>query len=900
MHRFLRVALVLTCFCIFLNAREHHHKRILHARDFADNPFLEAEGPRVIWLDSQLASGPKEPVIRYKLERGEHLFCLKGNDPYYTGLSLRDGQGRVIFNISSAEHCRAIYLEHGHYIIHVHHSRSVPDPGKPSSVGVDAPESVPIHDANGNPLGGYWAISANGHAVHPLPPPKNLGDIYTNDMPVVVDNTQTSWDETSLFSFPPQQHPLALAPSGFFLDLFNPPAEQSGNEFLISGNHECELNIFNCDALGVGPPTDSRGLTINDLGYWQFTLTHPRFGNTTYFAISPSAVAPNSIRALPNVTPQKFALQFRYYPDGSTIGTLTEGEIAIFEQCNFQGPAVVATNLFEPSSLRIGGNTPQFLSVRLSNNTAVSLTTQGPNPFDPPGEPFWIYTDTACLAKPLMIATNTLPLDQLIGGMGNTNFSCPNCKLENAEFGNVNIQNADWRGADMTKATLVNAKFTAGTKLNGAKFVQAELIATSFTGAILDGANFTGATLSCVDFSGTSNNLRDLTGLSLTNVIWVQNPGCLSNLSYTKLTTAILPPSYWKYADLTGAVFTDLTPGMHLSTQTNPLDLTGAKLAHINFNQASLDYAVLNSADLTGANLRNSSLRHISLESALMYGVNLDNANLDGADMYNAYLDALPNGNGATLIGAFLRNVNLSKSHLNGASFTNASFFGSTAPASCLSGQGFTNNCASASGATLNGAIFAGAFLYGVDFSGATIQGIQFANAVVIGASFANATLTGDPRYQAGSGFPGAFLQGTNLGSTKQLLDISLLNAYVDFSGANAFTMKLSGNHTVFPGYANPGEPVCVQLSYSNGTAAPTNNATLMCPHGSLPSTGCGAQIASNTAWKSQVDISASGTYQFDATYTKASPQQFCTPDQSWLFGGVGDSRPPRKRHKRK
>ncbi len=443
----------------------------------------------------------------------------------------------------------------------------------------------------------------------------------------------------------------------------------------------------------------------------------------------------------------------------------------------------------------------------------------------------------------------------------------------------------------MTGATLNGVQFTAGTNLNGAKFIKGTLTNVNFEGSTLTGADFTGATLTCIDLSGTAQNPRDLTKMTAANVRWQTGASCINNLSYTVLSTSVLPPAAWKTANLTGAVIVDLTPGMQLSTQANPLDLIGAKLAQINFQQASLDYALMSGADLTAAKLRHCSLRHVNLAKATLYGAVLDNANLDGANLGEAYLNALPNGAAATLVGAFLRNANLSGAQMSGANFTNANFFGSTAPGSCAISSGFTQSCASAAGATLNNTIFSGALLFGVDFSGATIQGVQFGDAIVIGANFSNAKLSADTQVGTGSGFPGAFLQGTDLVDATQLQDISLLNAYVDFSGANAFTMELSGNHTVFPGWQTPGEPVCIQLIYGNGTTMPTNNGTMTCPSGSQPSAGCGATVASNTAWESQVDISSVGTYQFPATYTPAASKQFCQANPNWFTGGIGNVR---------
>jgi len=517
----------------------------------------------------------------------------------------------------------------------------------------------------------------------------------------------------------------------------------------------------------------------------------------------------------------------------------------------------------------------------------VQLSTGKPGGNPPPQSPF-ITSDQPCLPDQLYDADLVFPLDKIISEFGNPNFSCPTCRLVNANLSGVNIQNSNWQQADMTGATLNNVHFTSETNLQGAKFIKATLSNVSFESATLTGADFTGAALTCVDLSATAASPRDITALNLGPASWVTSPSCRNNLSYTKLTMSILPPSAWKNVILDGAVFTDLTPRATLSTQARPLDLTGAQLSNFDFKQAVLDYAVLQSAHLDGAGLRGTSLRHVNLHAATLYGAKFNNANLDGANLSEAFLNPGPSGNVTSVVGAFLRNVNLAGAQLSGADFTDASFFGTNASgtSSCAIVSGFTQACASAHNATLNGTEFSNAFLFGVDFSSATIQGVHFGNAILIGANFDKASLTGDPQQPSASGFPGAFLQGTNLNTASQLLNISLANAFLDFSSqGNAFTMQLSNDHTTFPGWN--GQPVCVQMIYNSGSTVPINNQTMTCPDGSPPTGGCGATSAQNTAWESPVNISAVGTYQFDATYTPASQQQFCSPNANWFTGGL-------------
>jgi uncharacterized protein YjbI with pentapeptide repeats len=858
------------------------------------------EGQAVL-LDRFLPADISGPRARYRLKSGQHSFCLQGDDPYFTGLTLSDDDGKVLFRMPRGEHCRSVRLPKGTYTLRARHSNAVPDPDKLTFLGVDEP-TPPLHDANGNPLGGYWAITPlNGNDVdtgvlRPAPPPRNLGDIYSNDMPLIADFQGFQWNEESLFSFPPSGPPVPLGPPGFFLDMTYIDSPET-TWVVVSGNHDCNQRPALCNFFGQSPNNSyHRTLAINDLGHYEFTFSWPAGSSSLYFSAQNSAFSPNSLQGNSGSAPQgtKMFTQFRYYPDSTQMQPLNQGEVAFFEKCNYQGKSVVATNSFEPSSYSINGNSNnQFLSVRLSNNTTVQLSTLD-TPGGTPSQSYFVFEDTACLPASLFVANLIYPIDKVISG--NQTFACPNCRLVNANLSNVNIQDSDWQQANMSGATLSTVQFSAQTNLSGAKFVKGTLSNVSFEGATLTGADFTGATLNCVDLSGTQTSPRDLTVVNLSGAIWQTGSSCRNNLSYTRLSTTTLPPTFWKTANLTGAVFTDLTPGMPLSTQANPLDLTGAQLSGVDFKQVSLDYAVMPSAHLEGASLGGCSLRHANISGATLYGTNLDTANLDGASLSKAFLNAGAGGHAATLVGAFLRNANLSGAQLSGADFTNASFFGTNASglSQCAIVSGFTQACASASGATLNNAEFSGAFLFGVDFSSSNIQGVHFGNAILIGANFDKASLTGDTQLGTDSGFPGAFLQGTNFSTASQLLNISMINAYLDFSSqGNAFVTQLSGNHTLFPGSSNPGQPICVQMIYSNGSTVPTNNGTMRCPDSSQPSTGCGGTTAQNTAWKSKVDISAVGSYQFDATYTPAATQPFCSldPNNNWFTGGLGNVR---------
>jgi uncharacterized protein YjbI with pentapeptide repeats len=575
--RSLSLLLTITLIATALFAQDKREDRVLRAQDFAQDPGLAAQSGQSVLLDRYLpAAGSSEPVVRYRLKAARHSFCLSGNDPYFTGLTLSDQAGKSVFHMRRVEHCRAVDLPEGVYDLQISHSDATPNPELLTFVGVDEP-SAPLHDANGNPLGGYWAISsaAGSGTLRPLPPPKNIGDIYTNDMPLIVGRSDADWDETSLFSFPPKGPPLPLGPPGFFLDM---TYSATLPWVMVSGNHDCSVRPALCNFFGQVPNSYHRTLNINDLGHSQFTFSWASGADALSFSQQSTSLSPYSMQGSSpsqGIPATKMVLNFRYYPDSSQMGALNQGEVAFFEKCNYQGQGTVATNSFDPSGYVLDGNElHQFFSVRLSNNTTVEVSTGVPGGI--PSQGYFLFNDTACLPAPLEVANLIYPLDKII--RGDQQFPCPQCRLVNANLSGFNLRGSNWQQADMTGATLSGVQFSAGTNLSGAKFTKATLSNVDFGGSTLTGADFTGATLTCVDLSGTVQSPRDLTKTTFAGVNWIASSSCRSNLSNTLLSTAILPPSFWTIADLTGAVFVDLTKGTQLSSQAKPLDLTGAFL----------------------------------------------------------------------------------------------------------------------------------------------------------------------------------------------------------------------------------------------------------------------------------------------------------------------------------
>ncbi|MBV8070413.1 MAG: pentapeptide repeat-containing protein [Acidobacteriaceae bacterium] len=903
-----RIGVTLFCLSLagvpLLSGRQHPDPRILHLGDFAKKPWLRAHTGQTVFLDGE-SDDPAETAIPYELEAGKHEFCLQGGDAYFAGLVLRDHAGNIIFTMPGHQRCFTVTVGKGIYTLHIRHSsEGFPNPKRFGRVQLDFP-SAPLVDANGNPAGGYWAIVPNSllykGRLTAQQPPRILGDppsFYTNAMPLVADGSSV-FDEYSLFSFPPgKNHPLLLAP-GFFVDQLTNTTSASEAGTVIAGDYTCpadteppEFPYHLCD---VFSGFDFSSI-VKDLGHYQFSFTGFSLQPTPFSNLT---LLENSDSNAPSTT---MSVLFRFYPDGTQIGNLNEGEAALYEGCNYQGKGVVISDDgLDPLSYTSDATTltNSLVSVRIGNNTAVQLILA----VGTGTSVVTLYNDAACLSDPVDEANWVLRLDENLaaGASVEPNEPCPNCRLVGADLSAFTLANADWQGADMSGATISGTQFTNGTNLTGAKFIGATVNDASFQGATLTGTDFTGAKLTCVNFSGTdSQHLADLTQPILTNVQWIPSTSCLSNLAYTKLTVASVPPAYWKYADLTGAVFVDLKPGIQLSSQANAVDMSGARLADVSLPQVVLDYANLTGADLTQTLLSKSSLQHANLGTAKLYGAKLINANLESANLQSAYLTNNPPTvqQAADLTGAFLRNANLSFAQLSGANFTDASFYGfngAYGPGvdSCaVNDNGETNGCATAHHAIMNNTVFSGAYLFGVDFTTTQATGANFSNAVLTGANFDSAALGSDSAAASTTSFESAFLQGANLGGAT-LDHVSLAGAFVDFNPqGNTLDLQLPGTHTQFPGYwSTPGQDVCAEPGYSLPTSVPTTNSTITCPDGNQYLDGCGAADpqGTNLRWKSGTNISSANTpasYEQNATYTSASTNPICTDDPIWDVGG--------------
>ena len=493
--------------------------------------------------------------------------------------------------------------------------------------------------------------------------------------------------------------------------------------------------------------------------------------------------------------------------------------------------------------------------------------------------------------------------------------------LSRCSFNGLDLSNANFQGATLTSVVFIRTNLTQAN-FTGAVFADSgnATLPTDFSFANLTGAKFTRAkfngptyltysNLACADFSST--NLA--TGLAIFGdqpLVLATAGSCRTSFQNTTMNCEFVPQ--WDQLDLTNANIAacnsllqtrsgntgyDFSGGLYAGVVFDGLDLTGSKwtgavLERASFQGATLDNAsglsgtAANPSRLSAAKFNNASVQNVDLSNAQLYGAQFANANVSNSSFAGSFLSAntaaVPHiENAASFDGAHLKNVNLANAKLQGATFQFASFYGSfggATPTPCATScarPGFTCACATASGADLTGTNFSNAFLYGVDFSGTTtIDGTLFGSAILTGATFAGVKF--QQTSQAAPDFTKALLQGATFDSTANLVNVSLLNAFVDFgapgnSGAGNFLyLRLSSAYTGFKGWSGAPTP-CVSVAYANFTVAPAN-VTMVCPHGISTTCGDGKNPASIANWMSKITMAGNaipGWYTFDATYDK-------------------------------
>lgn len=196
----------------------------------------------------------------------------------------------------------------------------------------------------------------------------------------------------------------------------------------------------------------------------------------------------------------------------------------------------------------------------------------------------------------------------------------------------ADLSNLDLQGMDLSKLDLESANL-CGANLSRASLSGARLHKASLRGARLSGATLHNADLSEARLEGADLHLTDLSR---------------ANLDGASLIKANMADAYMHDASLCGA------------------KLDHAELDGSNLDGACLEGASLLGVSLIGASLCSANLHNVHMEGARLYGGRLNEVSLVSVDLTGADLS------GAFLEGAKLIDVNLCRTKLIDADFTNA------------------------------------------------------------------------------------------------------------------------------------------------------------------------------------------------------------------------------------
>ena len=812
----------------------------VHEDEFARDAALHATRDQTVVLHLESWDGRGTPIrknaLRFAVEQTLRFsFCIPEGEPHLLRIRLKRHAGPTLINGARGAACNPVTLGPGRYDLEVFHdARTVPAggvkaffhrPQKPRLLGgieaaFGAPDFIAFRASNNKIVSGpdnqvTWQATADSvgpREVWRMEPQQIQGDpgtfyVLTNGNGFFVNNTHVKTDCDPDFTM----------------------------YVVVQGDNDIEYCVF------LPSP-----FLINDYGAGTFnlvltsvTLDLEFYSGGIYTKTDGSdELFYNTQRHLSGET---MTWEYKGYDcangcDDSTL-PLRTGEIALYAQCDFQGPAMVFSadradlSLYDSAAaqgLAIGSN--MLSSIRVGPDTLATLYDEAQ--FG--GNLVRIGTDVACLDD-LAFGENTASSFRIDGTFGYivTTESCTECVLTGIDLSDYDFSNMDFTASIFDEATLTGTVFNA-----------AILDRAHFSGAMLDGADFTAADLPCTQFDNT-----DLSGSVFANNAIARDFSCYLNVSGATLDYADFPVADWRYMNLTGSVMKRVPDT--LSSLSAPLDLSGAILSGVQWlagktldgvnlgcygsqtGQTTVCPAPNGSAvcsTLQGTVLSGASLKRACLRSASMEGTFLSFSNLDSADLSDAELQAQPGGKVTTLEGAFMRNVNLSGANLTGVTADHVNFYTAS------------GGRADATGVNAPGASFNSAYMAFADFSGAqsNLQSTSWTDAMLLGADFSQADLSTNTSGGINSGtnttFEGAYLQGASFDQAV-LDDVNFLDTYWDAFGAGgSLNLLIPDQNLQFVGYwKDDSLPECPQtLDWESGTPAPAGvtNSDNTCPNG--------------------------------------------------------------------
>jgi uncharacterized protein YjbI with pentapeptide repeats len=635
-----------------------------YEREFADQPTLAARRHQTVILDLQPGSTAtaQEHITRHQLEQGLYRFCMEQGESYLTGMVLEDGAGKAVIKLDRTSGCVEASLPADVYRMRMMHDASAVAGAKRVAF-VRAPAPVtPLLGTDGKPLGGWWALQPDPSLDPTGQQRQGRVTMRNSSIPATQllqpDFASQQFDGSSLFRFTDPSYPF---------EYFGSPGTPPGSPVRIgftpinSSIYPVPLDFFTFPFKDMG---------ITDLGSYrmQFGKSHsPRAGaagSENFYAfdlrilgadvgltfVADDTGSPPSAPATP------VTVLFRFYQDGTQIGPLNEGEAALFQQCGYQGKAIVLTGAV-PDLADISSSITTLnrtvASVKLGNNTSVLLNS-GPKYT---GALQVVKLDTPCL--PGTPDTESVQVQPLANVILLSSKSCKGCRLVGADMSNRDLSGGvDLSGADLSGAKVNNSNLT-GAILHKAMLKQADFGHAILNGALLDNANLESANL----FNASLTNQASLQGAHLKN----------ANLAQASLSGAD-----FSYANFYGANDAASTGICQTDTSQCPFSKTGFTCACASAAGATMDgtkfvnaylYGVdfsgatpLTNVDFSSAVLISSvfsgrtitkdkdSTATSSFSAAYLQGARLAGATLDAITLKDAFVDFTQGGNDLSIV----------------------------------------------------------------------------------------------------------------------------------------------------------------------------------------------------------------------------------------------------------
>jgi uncharacterized protein YjbI with pentapeptide repeats len=667
-------------------------ERVLYEQDFVADPALAALATDIVLFDlepSPHGKTTRTQSARYELEAGTHTICLDTDDPFLKEVVLEDGRGKKLLRLhlphgpngkGNARQkprkpaCAQVTLAvAGTYTMRVAHDGGSIASAHRVAFAQPMSASPRLIDDAGATLGGYWALRPDtsldprrrlGRVVAPPPDRSVPGTPFTAIRPLLADFTARQIDDAGLFRFTDPNDPTVGTNQPGTLDLAKLDASGFWTGFADDGRTRGNA-FFRTVPLVVNDLGGYRvrlGVTRKDNKPADFFLRSTTFSETTfslnYDQRQPDPEPPATVEVL-----------FRFYPDGTQIGQLQEGEVALFQQCNYQGRAAVfaldAPNLSELSSPVITLD-KTAASVRLGNNTAAILHSG----LLYTGTEQVVEFDTPCLTGTPIGSGNTSSLQiRSLTSLLVSSRQCEKCQLV---------------GVDLTGLDLSGTDSNSGVDLKGAHLDGATLTGTNLSFASLEGAILDGAAGTAINLSGAF-----LTGASLRKVTFHQG----------QLYGATLIEADLEGADLEGAFLSDCS-----TADCSP------KIAN-------------------GASLNNAHLKNVNLAAADMSAAVFMNASFYSSALVGSGKCTFSDGNCATAAGATMNNTQFGSAYLAGVDFTDAKVQGVQFGGAVLIGANFGGATLSVDPSVGTNSGFVSAFLQGAQLGDATLNGTSLANA---------------------------------------------------------------------------------------------------------------------------------------------------------------------------